>query len=72
VMDFNIDFGNSGFLRNPANCECTFVFVLNWTPRHEDVLWSGGIGARIFNLGTRWRYVFIFTTRPLYPPLPIG
>jgi hypothetical protein len=29
VMDFNIDFGNSGFLRNPANCECTFVFVLN-------------------------------------------
>jgi len=28
--------------------------VLNYAPRHEDVLGSGGISPRIFNLGTRW------------------
>jgi hypothetical protein len=28
---------------------------------------SGGIAARILDLGTRWRWVVSFTPRPLYP-----
>jgi len=28
------------------------VPVLNYAPRHEDVLWDGGIGSRIHDLGT--------------------
>jgi hypothetical protein len=28
---------------------------------------SRGIAPRIFDLGTRWRWVVSFTTRPLYP-----
>jgi hypothetical protein len=28
---------------------------------------SGGIAPRIFDLGTRWRWVVSFTPRPLYP-----
>jgi hypothetical protein len=28
---------------------------------------SGGIGPRILNLGTRWKWVVSFTPRPLYP-----
>jgi hypothetical protein len=28
---------------------------------------SGGIAPRIFNLGTRWRWVVSFTPPPLYP-----
>jgi hypothetical protein len=35
-------------------------------PRYEDVLGSGGIAPRIFNLGTRWRWVVSFTIRPPY------
>jgi len=31
--------------------------VLNHTPRHENVLGSGGIFPRILNLGTKWRLV---------------
>jgi len=38
---------------------------------------SGYIVPRIFNLGTRWRWVVNFTPRMLYPgerapPVPIG
>jgi hypothetical protein len=28
--------------------------------------WSGGIAPRILDLGTRWRWVVSFTSRPLY------
>jgi hypothetical protein len=31
------------------------VPVLNYVPRHEDVLGRGGIAPRILDLGTRWR-----------------
>jgi hypothetical protein len=41
--------------------------VLNWAPRHEDVLGSGSIAPRILDLGTRWRWVVSFTLQPLYP-----
>jgi hypothetical protein len=41
--------------------------VLNWAPRLEHVLGSGIVAPRILNLGTRWRCVVRFTTRPLYP-----
>jgi hypothetical protein len=34
------------------------VPVCNWAPRHEDVVGSGGIATRIFNLGTRWRSLY--------------
>jgi hypothetical protein len=43
------------------------VLFFNWAPRHEGVLWVRGIGPRILDLGTRWRWVFSFTPRPLYP-----
>jgi hypothetical protein len=36
-------------------------------PRHEGVLWSGGIAPRILDFGTRWRCVVSFTPRPIYP-----
>jgi hypothetical protein len=42
------------------------VPVLNYAPRHEDVLRSGGIDPRILDLGTRWRWVVSFTPRSLY------
>jgi len=29
--------------------------------------WSGGIAPRILDLGSRWRWVVSFTSRPLYP-----
>jgi hypothetical protein len=38
---------------------------LNQAPRHEDVGRSGGIALHV-NLGARWRWVVIFTLRPLY------
>jgi hypothetical protein len=38
----------------------------NWTPRHEGVLGNGGIALRILDLGTRLKWVVIFTPRPLY------
>jgi hypothetical protein len=41
--------------------------MLDKAPRHEDVLGSGGKAPRILDLGTRWRWVVSFTTRPLYP-----
>jgi hypothetical protein len=33
---------------------------------------SGGITPRILNFGTRWRWVVIFTPRPLYPQWKIA
>jgi hypothetical protein len=63
--------------------KCTYVYVanadkdcevkvklslcFNWAPRHEDILGSGDIAPRILDLGTRWRWVVSFTSRPLYP-----
>jgi hypothetical protein len=43
-----------------------------WQRRHVDVWVSANIAAWILNHSTRWRSVVIFTTRPLYPALPIG
>jgi len=37
-----------------------------WAPRHEGVLWNGSVAPRI-DLSTKWRWVVIFTPRPLYP-----
>jgi hypothetical protein len=34
---------------------------------HEGVWGSGGVTTRILNLGTRWKWVVSFTSRPLYP-----
>jgi hypothetical protein len=39
----------------------------NWAPCHEGMLGSGGLAPPIIDLGTRWRWVVSFTTRPLYP-----
>jgi hypothetical protein len=44
---------------------CPYAF-LNWPPRHEGVLGSGGIAPRTFDLGTEWRWVVRFMPRPLY------
>jgi hypothetical protein len=41
------------------------VLFFHWAPRHEGVLGSGGIAPRILDLGTRWRWVVSFTSRPL-------
>jgi hypothetical protein len=41
-----------------------FVPVLNYAQRHEDVWESGGIPPRILNLGSRWKRVVSFTSRP--------
>jgi hypothetical protein len=41
--------------------------LFNRTPRHEDVLGSGGTAPLILDPGTRWRWVVSFTPRPLYP-----
>jgi hypothetical protein len=38
----------------------------HWAPRPEGVWGSRGIAPCIFDLGTRWRWVFRFTLRPLY------
>jgi hypothetical protein len=38
-----------------------FVPVLYYVPRHVDVLGTGDIPPRIFNLGTRCRRVVSFT-----------
>jgi hypothetical protein len=40
--------------------------VLNWPPRQKDIWGSGGIPARILNLGAIWRWGVSFTLRPLY------
>jgi len=40
--------------------------LLNYGPRHEDVLETGDIAPCILNLGTRWAWVVSFTPRPLY------
>jgi len=44
-------------------------FSLCLTDHHAmNLYWvSGGITPRILDLGTRWRCVFSFTHRPLYP-----
>jgi len=39
--------------------------VLNQVPRLENVLGSEGITPRILNLGARWWWVVIFTTRSI-------
>jgi hypothetical protein len=39
---------------NKGRREDKNVSVLNYAPRHEDVLGSGGIVPRILDLGTRW------------------
>jgi len=31
----------------------------------------GGVAPRIWNLGGRWKWVVIFTLRPLFPPLAL-
>jgi hypothetical protein len=36
-------------------------------PRHGGLLGSGGVAPRIPDLGTRWRWVVSFMTRPFYP-----
>jgi hypothetical protein len=41
--------------------------VLKQAPSHEDVWVSGHKGPRILKLGTGWRGVISFTSRPLYP-----
>jgi hypothetical protein len=43
------------------------VVVLNYAPRHEDDLWSGGKASRILKIGTRWMCVISFKLKPLYP-----
>jgi hypothetical protein len=45
----------------------SLCFFLNWAPRHEGVLGSGGIAPCILDLGTRWRWVVSFMPRSLYP-----
>jgi hypothetical protein len=40
--------------------------VLNSAPSHADRWGNRGITPHILNLGTRWRWVVIFTLRPLY------
>jgi len=42
------------------------VVISNGVPRHEDVWGSGSIAPRILSLGSRWRWVVIFTPGPLY------
>jgi hypothetical protein len=44
-----------------------YLCSLNWAPRHEGVLGSGGIAPRIIDLGTRLRWVLSFTPRSFYP-----
>jgi hypothetical protein len=43
------------------------TLTFNWAPRIEGVLGSGGMGPRILDLRTRWKWVVSFTPRPLYP-----
>jgi hypothetical protein len=53
-----------------SSSECLSVkFSLCLTKHHAmKAYWgSGGIDARVLDLGTRWRWVVSFTTRPLYP-----
>jgi len=45
--------------------------VLNQTQRHEYVWTNGGIAPRILNLVAGLRRAVNFTTRSLYPLLPI-
>jgi len=41
------------------------ALFLNWVPRHEGILGSGGKAPRILDLSTRWRRVVSFTPLPL-------
>jgi len=43
------------------------VPVFDQAPHREDIWESGGLAPRTVNLGTRWRWVVIFTPRSLYP-----
>jgi hypothetical protein len=44
-----------------------FLCLTNWARRHEGVCWSGCIDPHFLDLGTSWRWVVSFTSRPLYP-----
>jgi hypothetical protein len=40
--------------------------LTNWALHHEGVWWSRCIDPHFLDLGTSWRWVVIFTPRPLY------
>ena len=52
-----------------SSCRCStaepLVSMVNSAPCHEDVWGSGGIAARTFNDGSRWRWVISCSLRPL-------
>jgi hypothetical protein len=48
-------------------CKGKVVTVVNYAPHHDNVLRSGEVAPRIYNLGTRRRRVISFMSRPLYP-----
>jgi len=52
----------------------TFTIYVSLTKDHAvRTYWeSGGIGPRILNLGTVWRWVVTFTSQPLYARCPFG
>jgi hypothetical protein len=45
--------------------------LINYTLRHEGVWGSGCMDPHFLDLGTSWRWVVSFTTRPLYPWYPL-
>jgi len=49
-----------------VNVQLSLCFFLNWAPRHEGVMGSGGIAPCILELGIRWRWVGGFNPLPLY------
>jgi hypothetical protein len=55
------------YIRNTRKCKDKVVHVFNWAPRHEEVWGSADTSPCIHNLVSRWRWVFRFTPRPLYP-----
>jgi hypothetical protein len=60
---------NCETLHNPVSpyFPCGFVCALIEHHAMKAYWGSGGIAPRIFDLGTLWRWVVSFTTRPLYP-----
>jgi hypothetical protein len=53
---------------NPEVLSCAAMKkhpVLNKWLCYEDVLGNGGIARHVLNLGTRWKWAIIFTSRPL-------
>jgi hypothetical protein len=59
-------------LRHSKKFHCFVVLARSVAERFEVnvICGSGGIAPRILNLGTRWRWVVSFTTRPLSPKFP--